>query len=180
VKLLLMALVIAGASCSRNPSAVATTPAAAGAATLAGSNWHLVEFRSSDDAIGVVRPDDPAKYTMSLAADGRVAMRLDCNRANGPWSSKATSADSGSFSFGNLAMTRALCPPPSLDQQIARDTAFVRSYLLRSGNLYLNLMADGGTYVWSPDAGTGTRRSLGDGGLRATSDTPRDRASVPH
>ena len=89
-----------------------------------------------------------------LGSDGRAALRLDCNRANGPWSAKATSQDSGTFTFGNLAMTRALCPPPSLDQQIARDATYVRSYLLRSGNLYLNLMADGGTYVWSPDAGT--------------------------
>jgi heat shock protein HslJ len=155
---LLIALAIAGVSCSRNPSAVATTPATpgatAGAATLAGSSWRLVEFRSSDDAIGVIRPDDPAKYTMSLGSDGRASLRLDCNRANGPWSSKATSQDSGAFTFGNLAMTRALCPPPSLDQQIARDATYVRSYLLRGGNLYLNLMADGGTYVWSPDAGT--------------------------
>jgi heat shock protein HslJ len=113
-----------------------------------------VEFRSSDDAIGVIRPDDPAKYTMALSGDGRVALRLDCNRANGPWSSNATSQDSGSFSFGSLAMTRALCPPSSLDQRIARDAPYVRSYLLRGGNLYLNLMADGGTYVWTPDAGT--------------------------
>jgi heat shock protein HslJ len=158
MRLFLMALAIAGASCSRNASAVTTTPAAPGAtagpATLAGSNWRLVEFRSSDDAIGVVRPDDPAKYTMSLGSDGRAALRLDCNRANGPWSAKATSQDSGTFTFGNLAMTRALCPPPSLDQQLARDATYVRSYLLRGGNLYLNLMADGGTYVWSPDAGT--------------------------
>ena len=155
-------LALAGVSCTnRQPAATPTKPPAASASgpsapsaaavALAGSNWRLVEFRSSDDKIGVVRPDDPAKYTMSLGSDGRVAMRLDCNRANGPWSSKASSTDSGSFTFGNLAMTRALCPPPSLDQQIARDTGFVRSYLLRGGNLYLNLMADGGTYVWSPD-----------------------------
>ena len=148
-------MALAGVSCSytTSPGAVTTPPSATSpaAVTLPGSNWRLVEFRSSDDAIGVVRPDDPSKYTMSLGTDGRVAMRLDCNRANGPWSSKASSQDSGSFTFGNLAMTRALCPPPSLDQQIARDAGFVRSYLLRGGNLYLNLMADGGTYVWSPD-----------------------------
>ena len=154
VRLSLLTLVVAGVSCAPRQSAVAPPPpaAAAGAVSLAGSNWRLVEFRSSDDAIGVIRPDDPAKYTMSLASDGRVSMRLDCNRANGPWSSKASSQDSGSFTFGNLAMTRALCPPPSLDQQIARDAGNVRSYLLRGGNLYLNLMADGGTYVWAPDS----------------------------
>ena len=153
VRLSLLTLVVAGVSCAPRQSAVAPPPPAASAAavSLTGSNWRLVEFRSSDDAIGVIRPDDPAKYTMSLAGDGRVSMRLNCNRANGPWSSKASSHDSGTFTFGNLAMTRALCPPPSLDQQIARDAGYVRSYLLRGGNLYLNLMADGGTYVWAPD-----------------------------
>ena len=158
VRLSLLTLVVAGVSCApRQSAATSSTPpatAAPAAVSLAGSNWRLVEFRSSDDAIGVIRPDDPAKYTMSLAGDGRVSMRLNCNRANGPWSSKASSQDSGSFTFGNLAMTRALCPPPSLDQQIARDAGYVRSYLLRGGNLYLNLMADGGTYVWAPDPGT--------------------------
>jgi heat shock protein HslJ len=152
-RLLLVALAATAFSCSRNQSAVATTPPAPGAGgpALAGSSWRLVEFRSSDDAIGVVRPDDPSKYTMALGTDGRVSMRLNCNRANGPWSAKPASEDNGSFSFGNLAMTRALCAPPSLDAQIARDAAYVRTYLLRGGNLYLNLMADGGTYVWAPD-----------------------------
>jgi hypothetical protein len=44
-------------------------------------------------------------------------------------------------------MTKMFCPPPSFDMQIARDAEYVRSYLLRDGRLYLNLMADGGTYV---------------------------------
>ena len=121
-----------------------------GGGRLGGTAWQLVEFRSSDDAIGVVRPDDPAKYTMTLAVDGRVSMQLNCNRANGTWTSKASGAESGAFSFGPLAMTRALCPPPSLDTQIARDAGFVRSYVLRDGRLHLNLMADGGTYTWEP------------------------------
>ena len=88
---------------------------------LVGSNWRLVEFQSSDDKIGIVKPDDPAKYTLALGADGRAAMRLNCNRGTGPWSSHASSADSGSFSLGPLAVTRALCPPPSLDERIAGD-----------------------------------------------------------
>jgi hypothetical protein len=41
-----------------------------------------------------------------------------------------------------------MCQPPSLDQQIARDAAYVRSYVLENDKLYLSLMADGGIYVW--------------------------------
>jgi hypothetical protein len=35
-----------------------------------------------------------------------------------------------------------------MDTQIARDAQYVRTYVLRDGRLYLNLMADGGNYVW--------------------------------
>jgi membrane-bound inhibitor of C-type lysozyme len=116
---------------------------------LVGSSWRLVEFHSSDDKAGVVKPDDPSKYTLSLGPDGRAAMQLNCNRATGPWSSHANGADSGSFTLGPLAVTKALCPPPSLDQRIAKDTEYIRSYVLRDGRLYLNLMADAGTYIWA-------------------------------
>ncbi len=56
----------------------------------------------------------------------------------------------GSFKFGPLATTKALCPPPSMDEQVASDAQYVRSYLLKDGRLYLSLMADGGIYVWEP------------------------------
>jgi len=116
---------------------------------LLGSSWRLVEFQSSDDKVGLVKPDDPSKYTLSLGVDGRAAMRLNCNRAAGPWSSRANGADSGSFSLGPLAVTKAACAPPSLDERIARDAEYIRSYVLRDGRLYLSLAADGGTYVWA-------------------------------
>ena len=47
---------------------------------------------------------------------------------------------------------RALCPPPSMDESIVAQSAFVRSCLLKGGRLYLSLMADGGIYAWEPDA----------------------------
>jgi para-nitrobenzyl esterase len=55
-----------------------------------------------------------------------------------------------SFGFGPLRMTRVACQQPSLDVQIARHAEFVSSFLLRDGLLFLNLMADGGTYLWEP------------------------------
>ena len=116
---------------------------------LADTRWRLVEFQSMDDAIGTIRPRDAAVYTMRLNADGTVNMQLDCNRATGTWtSSAAASGDSGTFGFGPLAMTRARCQAPNLDEKIARDADYVRSYLLRDGRLYLGLMADAGIYAW--------------------------------
>jgi heat shock protein HslJ len=112
--------------------------------SLAGSSWRLVELQSNDDAIGVVRPSDPALYTMTLGTDGRVALRLDCNRASGNWQVPAP----GQITFTPLAMTRALCPEGSLDTRVARELEYVRTYLLEGDRLRLIMMADGGTQLW--------------------------------
>jgi heat shock protein HslJ len=128
------------------PQAPAEAPA------LAPSSWRFVEFQSMDDAIGTTRPEDAAPYSMTLGVDGTVSLQLDCNRASGTWTAEpAADGGSGSFAFGPLAMTRAFCPPPSLDQSIATQLGFVRSFLLRDGRLHLSLMADGGILVWEPD-----------------------------
>ena len=105
-----------------------------------------------DDAIGTVRPEASSLYTMHLHNDGTVALVLNCNRASGTWSAKPSDDGiSGSFAFSPLAMTRAHCPPPSMDESISAQSTFIRSYLLKNGRLYLSLMADGGIYVWEPD-----------------------------
>jgi heat shock protein HslJ len=131
--------------------AIMTTVAAEQPRSLAGTEWQMVEFQSMDDAIGTIRPDDPTRYTMRLGADGSVSMQLNCNRATGDWSAEPSAeGTTGSFRFGSLAMTRALCPPPSMDERIARDADHVRGYLLEGGNLYLSLMADAGIYAWEP------------------------------
>jgi len=119
---------------------------------LAGTAWRLVELRSMDDAIGVVRPDDRSSYTLHFHPDSTVSMRLACNRATGTWSATPTGDGTGGrLELSSLAVTRALCPPPSLDERIAAEAGYVRSYLLEEGRLYLSLMADGGIQAWEPD-----------------------------
>ena len=102
-----------------------------------------------DDAQGTTRPDDPSLYSMRLNADGTVNMRLDCNRANGTWTAEPSADPSnGRFELGPLAATRALCPPPSMDELVTAQAEYVRGYLLKDGRLYLSLMADGGIFAW--------------------------------
>jgi hypothetical protein len=105
-----------------------------------------------DDAIGEIRPDDPSDYTMRLEGDGTVALKLDCNRATGAWAAEPAGEQSGGFSFGPLATTRALCPPPTMGERIAADAEYVRSFLIRDGRLHLSLMADAGIYTWQPQS----------------------------
>ena len=112
---------------------------------LPGSTWRLVELRSSDDAVGVVRPDDPAKYELRLGKDGDAAARLDCNRGAGRWRSEAA----GQITFTPMAMTRAACGAGSLDTRVARELGFVRTYLIEGDRLRLILMADGGSQLWA-------------------------------
>jgi heat shock protein HslJ len=56
---------------------------------LGGASWRLVKFQSSDDT--TLRPDDKNKYTIAFGADGRVAVRIDCNRGAGDWKSDGRS-----------------------------------------------------------------------------------------
>jgi heat shock protein HslJ len=126
---------------------------------LADTSWRLIEFQSMDDSVGVIEPADPSLYTMTLNADGSVNMALNCNTAMGTWVVDfGDSEESGSFSFGPLAGTWALCPPPSMDQRILADSEWVRGFIIRNGNLYLSLMAEGGIYAWEPQ---GEVRSAG-------------------
>ena len=116
---------------------------------LTNTSWQLVSFQSMDDSQGTTLVEVPEKYTLTFSADGKVVLRLDCNRGTGSWQSTASAdGNSGTLKFGPIASTRAFCPPPSMGDKLARDLGYVRSYLLKEGRLYLSLMADAGIYEW--------------------------------
>jgi heat shock protein HslJ len=144
-RLLPIPLFAALAACSAAP------PVAAPSTSLAGTSWELVRFQSMDDAQGAMQIADPSLYTISFHADGGAALRVNCNRAQGSWLAVAApDGRSGTLTFGPIAGTRARCPPPSLDEKVLRDLAYVRGYLLRDGQLHMSLFADGGIYSWRP------------------------------
>lgn len=107
---------------------------------LAGTSWRLAELQSGGTTS---RPDDTSRYTMQFAADGSVALQLDCNRANGRWDTSGP----GQLTFSPLAMTRAMCPPGSFDTRIAGELGEVRTYELVGDRLTLN-RTGGGAIVW--------------------------------
>jgi heat shock protein HslJ len=127
---------------------VAPRACSAAVSPLAGTRWQLVQFQSSHDAVGTLKPEDPTRYVMDLIVGGRLAMQLDCNRAVGRWEARPTSATGGSISFGASAMTLAACLSGSMDTRIARDLGSVRTYTLDGDRLNLALEADGGVYTW--------------------------------
>lgn len=122
---------------------------------LAGSRWQLVAFQSMDDSQGTVRPAEPSHYTLEFGADGRVVVRLDCNRGAASWQAEPAPGASalrasGSLQLGPLALSRAACAPGSLAPRLAQSWPYVRSYLIESNRLHLSLMADGGILTWAP------------------------------
>ncbi len=117
---------------------------AAVAEGLEGSAWRLLTIAGMDDSMAVA--DDPNKYTLSFAAEGKATLLADCNRGRGSWSSAAP----GRLEFGPIAATRALCPPQSLSGQYLAQFEWVRSYILRDGHLFLATMADGSIIEFEP------------------------------
>jgi heat shock protein HslJ len=122
-------------------------------AALAGTSWQLVRFEGGDGAVAT--PDDGAKYTLAFDAAGTLAARIDCNRGRGTWKSPGPNQ----LELGPLALTRALCLPPSMHDQIVKQWSNIRSYVVKDGHLFLSLMADGGIYEFAPQAGGQTLRS---------------------
>lgn len=126
-------------------------PALASATELAGTSWRLQVIQSMDDAHGTTRVPDDRSFTLKFGQDGQVSLQLDCNRGTGSYAQQAAGEGrSGSLRFGPIATTRALCQQPRLDERVARDLPYVRSYLLKDGRLHLSLMADGANYEWVP------------------------------
>ena len=122
-------------------AACATAPAPQ---SLAGTSWQLVGFQGGDRRVLV--PDERAKYTVAFGADGVVNVRFDCNRGRGSW----TSERPGQILFGPMAMTRAMCPPGSMHDQLVKHWFYIRSYVFKDGHLYFSLLADGGIYEFEP------------------------------
>lgn len=117
------------------------------APALDGTRWRLESLQSSGNVQGVTRPADPSRYTLEFTGD-RAAMRLDCNRATATWRATPIGPTGGAFTFGPAAMTRAACPPGSLDFRIAGDLPRIRSYTLAGDTLSFALETDAGVYTW--------------------------------
>lgn len=116
----------------------------AAATELAGTSWQLVEIASMNDT--VERPDDASKYTLSFGEDGTASIQADCNRGKGSWTSESKSQ----LQFGDIASTRALCPPGSISEKYLAEFQWVRSYVMEDGHLFLATMADGSIIEFEP------------------------------
>jgi hypothetical protein len=88
----------------------------------------------------------------------------------------ATSPEPGRLELGPPALTRAMCPPGSLHDQIAKHWSYVRSYIVKDGHLFVALMADGAIYEFEPMADENAASSAPESAdARAADRTAHDR-----
>jgi hypothetical protein len=117
---------------------------------LAGTRWRLLEIQSPKNPKAAARPADPRKYLMSFDSEGGiVVVQLDCHQARGSYAdTRNPDRRGGSLTISSLALARAQCPQPALGNRIMKDLGSVRAYRVASGQLFLDGLPDGSTYVW--------------------------------
>ncbi len=124
--------------------------------SLEGTNWRLVQVESNNDADGVTPVPEPAAYTVSFGEGGQATFELDCNTGTGTYDATPTGdGETGTLTFGTIAVTEMGCPPlspdqPSLDQEVGAALPSVRGYRFIDDRLHMSLMFDGGILSWEP------------------------------
>lgn len=109
---------------------------------LVGITWHWQGTLMNDDSWFV--PDDPRRYTVQFSQSGRVAVRADCNRGTGTYRLRGRE-----LTMSPLAVTKAACPPGSLEGRFLAQLNGVASFLWIGNILGLEIKYDSGTMRFS-------------------------------
>ena len=88
---------------------------------------------------------NPSAYTLQFLADGTAVIKLDCNNANGRYST-----DNNAININLGATTLVACPGDSLDALYFSTLTGVTTYFFEADHLYLELPAGGGTMKFAP------------------------------
>ena len=99
-------------------------------------------WQSFTDPVESFELDNPEAYTVAFNSDGSVNIVADCNNASGSY----TASDDGSLSIEIGPSTLAACPPESRSEAFIQKLGFVSNFFFENGILYLDTMADGGTF----------------------------------
>jgi heat shock protein HslJ len=138
---------------------------------LSATGWELVEVLSMDDSRFAPAASDKGRYTIKFQEDGGVAIEAGCNRGK----SSLEMLQPPRLKFEAIAVTRALCPPPSVSGRFLDQLPWVRSYVTRDGHLFLATAADGSILEFRPLSGEAvSARVLGISLISDSVDTLRE------
>jgi heat shock protein HslJ len=114
------------------------------AAQLSSTTWQwMLLVGGSQQQMTIENPQD---YTVTFNQDGTMAIQADCNQANASYTE-----DVGSLTIEIGPMTMAACPPESHSDQFVELLGSAAGYFVRSGTLYIELMDDGGTMLFTAE-----------------------------
>jgi heat shock protein HslJ len=112
------------------------------AGALWANPWQWVSFTSPVEEVQI---ETPESYLLTFIEDGSLEVVADCNNAAGSYTS-----DGSSLTIEMGPMTMAACPEGSLSDDFVKYLGFVAIYFFEDGDLFIDLMADGGTMRFSP------------------------------
>ena len=112
------------------------------AEALTTTAWQWVAIADPTQQFSV---DNPENYTLEFNEDDTVNIKADCNNAMGSYT-----VDGGSITIELGPTTLAACPPDSLSEKFLQYLGFAAIYFFEDENLFIDLMADGGTMEFSP------------------------------
>ncbi|MGB3716673.1 MAG: META domain-containing protein [Candidatus Promineifilaceae bacterium] len=126
---------------ANNAENVPVVPAPPLSASLTGVTW---QWESFVDPLEQITIEDPSRYTVTFdeAVDGtgQAAIKADCNDVAATYT-----VDGSNISIVAGPSTLVACPEDSLDQQILANLSHAVIFFFEEGDLFLDLIADGGT-----------------------------------
>lgn len=105
-----------------------------------GGVWQWGGLISAAEKITIDRPE---RYTLELHPGGKALLRADCNRGTATWKS-----DGRAIGIKPGALSRARCPPGSLDARYLEALELAAGYRIRAGRLFLDLPGEGGSMMF--------------------------------
>jgi heat shock protein HslJ len=147
------------------PDLEAVTP------SLAGVNWQWTSLTTPVEQTTVT---DPTRYTIVFNTDGSAAIKADCNNVIASYT-----ADGSAISITPGPSTLVACADDSLDQQFLASLSAAANYFFESGDLLIDMAADGGTMRFTagdaaapPAAGTPTPEATAEPGSTPEAEGP--------
>lgn len=96
--------------------------------------WESLEVPTGKTPI-----EKPEKYELEFTADGKVNVLADCNRGRGTFKTEA-----GNMAFSGIFLTKAACPPGSLDYRFLQNLERARTYKVEGNSLFIEGAGDNG------------------------------------
>lgn len=125
----------------------ATVSDTSAASALTANPWQWVAFTSPVEQVDV---ETPERYQLTFGEDGIVEIVADCNTAIGSYG--VDSLEGGTLTISVAPRTIDTCAEGSRGEQFQKLLGGAARYFFEDDQLFIDLMADGGTLAFAPAA----------------------------